>query len=75
MENFRIKNTVIHTWIWIIVILMMIFGASIFTFYAVSHKGDLSWDYRPVQSLPASSPYAEYQKLPFPQHIKGRRGE
>jgi hypothetical protein len=75
MAGLTIKDSVVYTWIWIVILLCIILGTGAFTFFVVSDKGNQSWDYRPVKSLPSESPYAEYQKVPFPQHIKGKGGE
>ncbi len=69
------KTTVGYTWIWIITSILTIFGVGLMAFFVVSDKGVPSWDYRPVKSLPSESPYADYEKLPYPQHIKSKRGE
>ncbi|MCG8332886.1 MAG: hypothetical protein MJE63_00085 [Proteobacteria bacterium] len=75
MAGFNLKNTAVVTWIWIFLIVGFILVAGGFTFYVVSDKGMPSWDYRPVKSLPSESPHAEYEKLPFPQHIRGKGGQ
>lgn len=75
MLKITIKNKAVFTWIWITVILIIILGTGAFTFSVVSDKGMPTWDYRPVNSLPSASPDAEYLKLPFPQHIKGKGGK
>ena len=31
--------------------------------------------YRPVEDVPGESPYALYRVLPYPQHVKGPKGE
>lgn len=46
-----------------------------FAFYVVGDMGQPTWSYRPVSDLPASSPYAVYQLLPNPQHVRGSGGE
>ncbi len=75
MVSLKIKDTALATWIWIFTLVCFILGVGLFTFFVVSHKGEPTWDYQPVKSLPSESPYADYQKLPFPQHIKGKGGE
>ena len=75
MVGLKIKDTVVMTWIWITILVCIVLGVGIFTFFVVSDKGVSPWDYRPVKSLPSESPYADYQKVPFPQHIKGKGGE
>jgi hypothetical protein len=44
-------------------------------FYVVSDMGQPTWAYRPVQDVPASSPYAAYPLLPNQQHVRGAGGE
>ncbi len=75
MSSLKLKDTATVTWIWIVSIVILILAIGIFTFLAVSDKGIPTWDYRPVKSLPSESPDAEYQKLPFPQHIRGKGGQ
>jgi hypothetical protein len=75
MSSLKIKDTVVVTWIWITAIVILILAIGIFSFFVVSDKGNPTWDYRPVKSLPSESPDAEYQKLPFPQHIRGKGGQ
>ena len=74
MARLNLKNSVFTTWIWIVILILITLGTGIFTFSVVSHQSGSAWDYRPVKSLPSESPHAEYQKLPFPQHIKGKGG-
>ena len=45
------------------------------SFTVVSDRGQPTWAYRPVRDVPASSPYAMYQLLPNPQHVRGNKGE
>lgn len=53
----------------------IILSKGFLAFFVVSDMGPPTWSYRPVQDLPASSPYANYPPLPFPQHIRGGQGE
>ena len=75
MSFLKIKDTVAITWIWITAIVILILAIGLFSFFIVSDKGNATWDYRPVKSLPSESPDAVYQKLPFPQHIRGKGGK
>ncbi|MGM0644207.1 MAG: hypothetical protein ACQETC_10560 [Thermodesulfobacteriota bacterium] len=68
----KIKDTVLHTWLWIAAMVCIILGVGVFTFFVVSDKGKPSWDYRPVKSVPSESPYAVYPKQPAGQHVNGR---
>jgi hypothetical protein len=62
-------------WLWIAIMLAIILFKGFFAFFAVSDMGQPTWDYRPVQDVPASSPYAIYRPLPYSQHIRGPRGK
>jgi hypothetical protein len=64
-----------RTWLWVAVMLAIILSKGFFAFFVVSDRGQPTWDYRPVLDVPASSPYANYPPLPFPQHIRGVQGE
>ena len=75
MSTFNIKGTVLHTWIWVFVMVAIILGTGYFTFIVVSDKGKPTWDYRPAKSVPSESPYAEYDKNPHGQHIRGKEGK
>jgi hypothetical protein len=72
MNSLKIKNTIFHTWLWIIALIVIILGVGYFTFIVVSDKGMPSWDYRPVKSIPSESPYATYPKNPAGQHVSGK---
>jgi len=41
----------------------------------VGDRGQPTWDYRPVPDIPGESPYAVYDVMPFPQHVRGAAGE
>jgi hypothetical protein len=55
-----------------LVILILVKGA--FSFLVVGDRGQPDWDYRPVPDVPGESPYALYEPLPYPQHVRGREG-
>jgi hypothetical protein len=63
------------TWIVIFLLLGFILAQGFYSFYVVGDMGQPSWDYRSVEDLPGSSPYAGYPHLPFPQHVRGEQGE
>ncbi len=62
---------------WIIICLLVLFVAfkGGLAFYVIGDLGQPDWDYRPVKDIPAESPYATYQLLPHPQHVRGEKGE
>ena len=60
---------------WLGVMLSIILFKGLLAFYVVADMGQPTWAYRPVKDVPAASPYAVYQLLPNPQHIRGAGGE
>lgn len=75
MNTLKIKNTVLHTWLWIIVMIGIILGVGYFAFIVVADKGKPTWDYRPVNNLPSETPYGIYKNNPFGQHVRGKEGK
>jgi len=69
------KESIVRTWLVVFGLLALILGKGFFSFFVVSDLGPPDWDYRPVLDVPAESPYAVYQKLPHPQHVRGAKGE
>ena len=65
----------LRAWVWIFIMLGIIVCKGLFSFFVVADKGPSDWDYRPVKDVPAQSEYATYQLLPYPQHVRGRKGE
>ena len=74
MEHSTKKGTVI-TWITLALLLAWILGKGLFSFFVVGDLGQPTWSYRPVKDVPGESPYAVYQLVPHPQHVKGAKGE
>lgn len=69
------NESVLKTWLLVFSLLALILGKGFMSFFVVGDLGQPDWDYRPILDVPAESPYAEYQKLPFPQHVRGAKGE
>ena len=63
------------TWLTIILLTGFILAKGFFAFFVVGDLGQPTWDYRPVKDLPGESAYAIYPTLPYPQHVKGAKGE
>jgi hypothetical protein len=63
------------TWAVVILLSAGILLKGFFAFFVVGDLGPPTWDYRPVKDVPGESPYAIYQKLPNPQHVRGAGGE
>ena len=63
------------TWIIVILLVLLVLAQGAFSFLVVGDLGQPDWDYRPVKDVPGESPYAIYEPLPYPQHIRGQKGE
>ncbi|GAB6908405.1 conserved hypothetical protein [Desulfosarcina cetonica] len=74
MNEHHHQPSLFRTWIWLGVMLGIILFKGFLAFYVVSDMGQPTWDYRPVRDVPASSPYAVYQRMPNAQHVRGAGG-
>ena len=63
------------TWGLVFLLVLYILAKGLFAFSLVGDRGQPSWDYRPVKDVPGESPYAVYEVMPFPQHVRGEKGE
>lgn len=75
METSAKKESAIRTWIIIFLATAAVIAQGFFSLVVVGDRGQPDWDYRPVKDVPGESPYAIYQKLPHPQHVRGDRGK
>jgi hypothetical protein len=75
MEHSNHKESSLVSWVIIFLILAFILGKGLFSFLVVGDLGQPTWDYRPIKDVPAESPYAVYELVPHPQHVKGAEGE
>ena len=62
-------------WLIIAFLVLIILAKGAFSFLVVGDRGQPTWAYRPVSDVPAASPYAIYEPLPYPQHVMGEKGE
>ena len=62
-------------WLIIVLLVLLILAKGIYSYLVVGDRGQPTWDYRPVSDVPASSPDAVYDPLPYPQHVEGEKGE
>jgi hypothetical protein len=69
------KSFAVTTWIVIILLALFILFKGALSFLVVGDMGQPDWAFRPVPDVPGESPYAIYEPLPFPQHVKGAEGE
>ena len=75
MEQSTHKESSFVSWVIIFLILAVILAKGFFSFLVVGDLGQPTWDYRPIKDVPAESPYAVYELVPHPQHVKGAEGE
>jgi len=75
MEHSTEKESTFITWVIIALLLVWILGKGFFSFFVVGDMGQPTWNYRPIKDVPGESPYAIYKVLPYPQHVKGAKGE
>jgi len=75
MEHAAHTQSSLGTWLVVGALLAWILAKGFFAFFTVGDLGQPTWDYRPVADIPAESAYAVYEPLPYPQHIRGMKGE
>jgi len=75
MEQEQKHKRSIPPWLIISLLVLLILATGIYAYLVVGDRGQPSWDYRPVSDVPASSPDAVYDPLPYPQHVEGEKGE
>ncbi len=69
------QESVFATWVVIFILVLYFLAYSLFTYMVVGDSGQPSWDMGIVKDIPAGSPYAIYKKVPYPQHVRGEKGE
>ncbi|MGD2269502.1 MAG: hypothetical protein PVI06_03805 [Desulfobacterales bacterium] len=67
------QNLAVKTWLIIILLVLIVLVQGGLSYFIIGDRGQPDWDYRPVPDVPGESPYAIYQPLPFPQHVKGEK--
>jgi hypothetical protein len=75
METRSTELSAGKTWLLVFLLALFILMKGFFAFSGVGDRGQPSWDYRPVNDVPGESPYAVYDVMPFPQHVRGAEGE
>lgn len=69
------KESVLATWVFVIILVLYFLFFSLFAYKVVGDRGQPGWDYRPIKDVPGESPYAVYKPGPYPQHVRGEKGE
>ena len=67
--------SILKSWLIIALLVLLIIFKGGLAIYVIGDLGQPVWDYRPMKDVPGESPYAIYEKLPYPQHIRGAKGE
>ena len=75
MERISYKSSAFFTWVVIVGLLLFILIKGAFAFLLIGDQGQPTWDYRPINDVPAESPYGIYHLVPHPQHVRGQQGE
>ncbi|MFP3981467.1 MAG: hypothetical protein ACLFUY_08740 [Desulfobacterales bacterium] len=75
MKDNNGHGSLFRTWVIITMLLVLIVAKGFFAFALVGDRGQPDWSYGTVKDVPASSPFAEYELAPHPQHVRGARGE
>jgi hypothetical protein len=75
MMDAQDKLSSIRTWIYVGLMLLLILLKGYFAFWMIGDRGQPTWDYGTIKDVPSQSPYAEYELLPHPQHVKGKQGK
>jgi hypothetical protein len=74
MERITYQSSSVVTWITIFALVLLVLLKGAFAYLVIGDRGQPGWDFRPVPDVPGESPYAIYQPLPYPQHVRGERG-
>jgi hypothetical protein len=75
MENSTHEASVFRTWFIIIMLVLIVLFKGGLSYYIVTDRGQPDWDYRPILDVPGESPFALYEPLPYPQHVRGQKGK
>nr|VFK07946.1 MAG: hypothetical protein BECKH772C_GA0070978_104722 [Candidatus Kentron sp. H] len=68
-------HTNFKSWAIICLLVLFVMFKGALAFLVIGDLGQPDWDYRPMKDIPAESPYAAYELLPHPQHVRGEKGE
>ena len=62
-------------WVFILILALLFAIQSYLAFKVIGDAGPPSWSYGVVRDVPGESPHAIYRPVPYPQHVRGARGE
>lgn len=69
------ETSTLKSWVIISLLALLVLFKGVLAFTVIGDLGQPDWDYRPVKDIPAESPYAVYDLLPYQQHVRGDKGE
>ena len=69
------EASTLKTWVIILLLVVFIFFKGGLAIVVIGDLGQPDWDYRPIPDVPGESKYANYPSLPYPQHVRGEKGE
>lgn len=69
------KESTFGFWVILVLLLALILGKGLMAFFVVGNLGQPDWNYGIVPDVPGQSPYAIYEPMPHPQHVRGDKGE
>jgi hypothetical protein len=69
------EHSILKTWVIVLLILSFIVFKDGLSYFVVGDLGQPDWDYRPAKDVPGESAYAIYPSVPYPQHVRGAKGE
>ena len=75
MSNKLSEESVLTTWLTIFLLSLLFLMYCFFAYHYIGDRGPPSWKYGTISDVPGTSPHAIYKTLPFPQHIRGEKGE
>jgi len=75
MHTEKHHGSAFATWVIVLLLVLLVLAQGAFSYFVVGDRGQPNWDYRPVKDVPGESPYAIYEPLPYPQHVRGQKGE
>ena len=62
-------------WVFIFILALLFAIQSFLAYKVIGDAGQPSWSYGAVRDVPGESPHAIYPTVPYPQHVKGAKGE
>jgi hypothetical protein len=69
------EASVVTTWVFIFILTILFLLYGMFAYNFIGDRGQPIWDFGVMEDVPAASPYSTYETLPYPQHVRGSKGE